>query len=142
MPALTLPHCYLPQEYHLIEWVVSAISDNPVTKFLFVMLDTLDGEFDDELLANTEKTLVKAIANVTVIFFSWFIFKILPHCETTEKYVSFPISFNRLYVVTEAHQVSALSDFKMVSVYQTKNTGFTINVSDNGYVMLYIAIGS
>lgn len=65
-----------------------------------------------------------------------------PFCETTEKYVSFPISFNQIYVVTEAHQVSALSDFKMVSVYQTKNTGFTINVNDNGYVMLYIAIGS
>ena len=37
---------------------------------MFVMLATLGGKFDDELLANTEKTLVKAIANVTVIFFS------------------------------------------------------------------------
>lgn len=66
----------------------------------------------------------------------------VPFCETTEKYVSFPISFNQIYVVTEAHQVSALSDFKMVSVYQKNNIGFTINVSNNGYVMLYIAIGS
>lgn len=65
-----------------------------------------------------------------------------PYCETTEKYVSFPISFNNLYVITEAHQVNSLSDFKMVSIYQHKNTGFTINVNANGYVMLYIAIGS
>lgn len=47
---------------------------------MFVMLATLGGKFDDELLANTEKTLVKVVANATVIFFSWFIFKILPHC--------------------------------------------------------------
>lgn len=62
---------------------MSAAFDNPVTKFMFVMLDTLDGEFDDELLANTEKTLVKVIANATVIFFSWFISEILPHCSPT-----------------------------------------------------------
>ena len=65
-----------------------------------------------------------------------------PFCETTEKYVSFPISFNQLYVVTEAHQVNSLLDFKIASVYQYKNTGFTISVNDNGYVMFYIAIGS
>ena len=64
-----------------------------------------------------------------------------PYCETTEKYVSFPISFNNTYAITEAHQVSALLDFKTASIYQPTNNGFTINVSNSGYVMFYIAIG-
>ena len=83
--------------------------------------------------------VLNAIGNITltlVILFACVFTAVIPHCsgirqwgnpfcEATEKYVSFPISFNQLYVVTEAHQVSALSDFKMVSIYQTKNTGFT-----------------
>lgn len=64
-----------------------------------------------------------------------------PYCEGTQLYWRFPISFNRLFAVVEAHQVSVSGDFKTCSILNPNNNGLTLNSSANGYVANVIALG-
>lgn len=59
-----------------------------------------------------------------------------------QQYFCFPIKFNTLYVITEAHSITSIGDFKTCSIYNPDTNGFTINVDNNGYVALTIAIGN
>ena len=65
-----------------------------------------------------------------------------PYCKGTQFYWRFPISFNRLFVVVEAHQTSGVGDFKTFSILNPDNNGFTLNSSADGYVAYVIALGT
>ena len=64
-----------------------------------------------------------------------------PYCEGTQLYWGFPISFNRLFTVVEAHQVSILGDFKTCSILNPNNNGLTLNSSESGYAANVIVLG-
>ena len=64
-----------------------------------------------------------------------------PYCKGTQFYWRFPISFNRLFIIVEAHQTSGAGDFKTFSILNPDNNGFTLNSSADGYVAYVIALG-
>lgn len=64
-----------------------------------------------------------------------------PYCVGTQFYWRFPISFNRLFIIVEAHQTSGAGDFKTFSILNPDNNGFTLNSSADGYVAYVIALG-
>ena len=64
-----------------------------------------------------------------------------PYCKGTQFYWRFPISFNRLFIIVEAHQTSRAGDFKTFSILNPDNNGFTLNSSADGYVAHVIALG-